>query len=88
MWHIEYGAEWADSYEIWDTDWDRAMRTLSNGLANHVDRRLITPEQFTEAMEWVTGVVIDDEDVRTPAQFDDEDGYGLSVAITRVSDED
>lgn len=88
MWHIEYGAEWASSHEIWDTDWDRAMRTLSNGLADHVDRRLITPEQFEAAMEWATGVVIDDEDVRVPSFFEGVAGYRLIVAITRVSDGD
>lgn len=88
MWHIEYCADWADSYEIHDTDWNRAMLTLSNGLTDYMRRRIITPEEFISAMEWATGVVIEDEDVRVPGQFEDANGYGLTVAITRVSDGD
>ena len=77
MFEIEYGADYADSYVIHDNDWDRAMSKLSRGLANLVDRRLINQEEFTEGMEWSTGVVIDDMNVRTPATF----GL-LTIAIT------
>ena len=77
MYTIEYGAEWTDAITLWDTDWDRAMSTLSEGLADYVDRRLITLEEFTEGMEWVTGVVIDDVDVRISQDFGD-----LTIAVT------
>lgn len=88
MWHIEYCADWADSYEIHDTDWNRAMLTLSKGLTDYMRRRIITPEEFIPAMEWATGVVIEDDDVRVSGQFEDANGYGLTVSITRVSDGD
>lgn len=79
MWEIEYGADWADSYEIRvrPEDWDGAMTTLSGHLADMVDRRLITQEEFEQGMEWVTGVVVEDRDVRVPATFG-----GLTIALT------
>ena len=88
MWHIEYGADWADSYEIHDTDWNRAMLNLSKGLTDHMKRGLITSEEFISAMEWASGVVIEDEDVRVPGRFEDGDGYGLTVAITLTGEDD
>ena len=86
MWTIEYGADWADSYEVSGYDWDKSMEILSFYLAKMVDDRLITQEEFEQGMEWVTGVVIDDEDVRVPAYFSEEYGGGLSIAVTLVSD--
>ena len=79
MWEIEYGADYADSYEIRvrPEDWDGAMTTLSNHLADMVDRRLIDREDFEQAMEWVTGVVVEDHGVRVPATFGD-----LTIALT------
>lgn len=79
MWEIEFGADYADSYEIRvrPEDWDGAMTTLSEHLAEMVDRRLITPEEFTEGMEWVTGVVVEDRDVRVSGVFG-----GLVIALT------
>lgn len=79
MFEIEYGADYADSYEIRvrPEDWDGAMTTLSNHLAEMVDRRLIDREDFEHAMEWVTGVVVEDRDVRVPAHFG-----GLTIALT------
>lgn len=79
MWEIEYGADYADSYEIRckADDWDKAMTTLSNHLADMVDHRLIEQEEFEQGMEWVTGVVIDDHDVRVPGLFG-----GLTIALT------
>lgn len=84
MFDIEYGADYSDSYGIYDHDWDRAMGSLSRGLANLVDRRLINQEEFTAGMEWATGVVIEDEDVRVSATF----GDNLTVAITLTGDDD
>lgn len=79
MWVIEYGADYADDYEMRfrPEDWDGAMASLSEALADHVDRRLIDQEEFEQAMEWITGVVIEDAYVRIPATFG-----GLSMAIT------
>ena len=79
MWEIEYGADYADSYEIRvrPEDWDGAMTTLSNHLAEMVDRRLIDREDFEQAMEWVTGVVVEDRDVRVSGVFG-----GLVIALT------
>lgn len=79
MWEIEYGADYADSYEIRvrPEDWDGAMTTLSEHLAEMVERRLITTEEYTEGMEWVTGVVVEDQDVRVPGTFG-----GLTIALT------
>lgn len=79
MWEIEYGADWADSYEIRvrPEDWDGAMTTLSGHLADMVDRRLIYAEEYDQAMEWVTGVVVEDRGVRVPATFG-----GLTIALT------
>ena len=79
MWEIEYGADYSDSYEIRvrPEDWDGAMTTLSNHLAEMVERRLILPEEYEQGMEWVTGVVVEDRDVRIPATFGD-----LTIALT------
>lgn len=79
MWEIEYGADYADSYEIRvrPEDWDGAMTTLSNHLAAMVDEFLITREEFEAGMEWVTGVVVEDQDVRVPGTFG-----GLTIALT------
>ena len=79
MWEIEYGADYADSYEIRvrPEDWDGAMTTLSSHLAEMVERRLILPEEYEQGMEWVTGVVVEDRDVRVPATFG-----GLTIALT------
>lgn len=81
MFEIEFGADYADSYEIRTRpeDWDGAMTALSNTLAEFVDRRLIDHDDFVAAMEWVTGVVIDDVNVRHSQTF----GYlGMSVTLT------
>ena len=80
MFEIEYGADYADSYEIKGYEWDNAMEILSFYLAKMVDDRLISAEDFEQGMEWITGVVIDDVDVRVPAAFGD-----LTIAITRRS---
>lgn len=79
MWEIEYGADYADTYEMRfrPEDWDGAMTELSNHLADMVNRRLIDAEEFEQGMEWVTGVVIDDTDVRVPGLFG-----GLTIALT------
>ena len=79
MWEIEYGADYADSYEIRvrPEDWDGAMATLSNHLARMVERRHILPEEFEQGMEWVTGVVVEDRDVRVSGVFG-----GLVIALT------
>ena len=79
MWEIEYGADYADSYEIRvrPEDWDGAMATLSNHLAEMVERRHILPEEFEQGMEWVTGVVMEDRDVRVSGVFG-----GLVIALT------
>ena len=83
MWEIEYVADYSDSYVIHDNDWDRAMERLSRGLANLVDRRLIYSEEFEQAMEWITGVVVEDEDVPVHGTF----GV-LTVTITLTGDDD
>ena len=79
MFEIEYAADYADSYEIRvrPEDWDGAMTTLSNHLAEMVDRRLIDREDFEQGMEWITGVVVEDHGVRVPATFGD-----LTIALT------
>ena len=79
MWEIEYGADYADSYEIRvrPEDWDGAMATLSNHLAEMVERRHILPEEFEQGMEWVPGVVVEDRDVRVSGVFG-----GLVIALT------
>lgn len=78
MWEIEYAPDYADSYEIRvrPEDWDRAMVELSEHLADMVGR-LITQEEFEQGMEWVTGVVVEDRDVRVSQTFD-----GLTIALT------
>lgn len=83
MFEIEYGADYSDSYVIYDNDWDRAMGALSRGLAYHVDRRLISVEEFEQGMEWTTGVVVEDEGVRVSGIFG-----GLTVAITLMGGDD
>lgn len=83
MFEIEYGADYSDSYVIHDNDWNRAMGTLSRGLANLVDRRLIYQEEFEQGMEWATGVVVEDENVRVSGMF----GV-LTVSITLMGDDD
>lgn len=77
MFEIEYSAEYVDLYQIHDNDWDRALRNLSNGLAQFVDRNYITQEEFEQGMEWITGVVVEDYGVRVPAHFG-----ALTVALT------
>lgn len=86
MWEIEYGADYADLYEIRvrPEDWDGAMSTLSQHLAEMVERRLILPEEFEQGMEWVTGVVVEDHDVRVSAHFGEDYGGlgGLTISLT------
>lgn len=79
MWEIEYGADYADSVKVifHPDNWDYEMSELSRDLAGMVDRRLIDREDFEQGMEWVTGVVVEDRDVRVPAHFGD-----LTVALT------
>lgn len=79
MFEIEYGA---DSHDITirPDEWDMGMATISQDLADNVDRGLITAENFEQGMEWLTGVVIDDEGVRVPATFGD-----LTIAVTRTA---
>ncbi len=79
MFEIEYGADYATSYEITvkPENWDGAMTILSQHLADMVDSRRIDREDFEQAMEWATGVVVEDRNVRVPATFGD-----LTVAIT------
>lgn len=78
MWEIEYGADYADSYEIRvrPENWDRAMVELSEHLADMVGR-LITQDEYVQGMEWVTGVVVEDHDVRVSGVFG-----GLTIALT------
>lgn len=77
MFDIEYGVDYADSYEITGYEWDKAMEILSFYLAKMVDDRLITQEEFEQGMNWVTGVVVEDHGVRVPATFGD-----LTIALT------
>ena len=79
MWEIEYGADYADSVKVVfpPENWDYEMTELSRDLAGMVDRRLIDREDFEQAMEWMTGVVVEDRDVRVPATFGD-----LTIALT------
>lgn len=79
MWEIEYGAEYANAVEVHfpAEGWDKEMTNISRDLADMVDRHFISPEDFEQAMEWLTGVVIEDEDVRVPATFGD-----LTIVVT------
>lgn len=84
MFEIEYGADYRDSYSIFDIDWDRAMSNLSQGLANLVNRGHISLDEYEQGMEWVTGVVVEDENVRVSATF----GDNLTVSITVLGEDD
>lgn len=84
MFEIEYGADYRDSYSVFDNDWDRAMSTLSQGLASLVNRGHISRDEYEQGMEWITGVVIDDENVRVSATF----GDNLTVGITVLGEDD
>ena len=79
MWEIEYGADYSDSVKVIfpPEDWDYEMTELSRDLAGMVDRRLIYAEEYDQAMEWVTGVVVEDHGVRVSATF----GV-LTIALT------
>lgn len=85
MFEIEYGADYSDSVKVIfpPENWDYEMSELSRDLAGMVDRRLIAQEDFEQSMEWITGVVVDDVNVRVPATFGD-----LTVAITLTGDDD
>lgn len=85
MFEIEYGVDYAEAYIIRSDDWGKAVLGLYADLTDLLDRSYITSEEFVSAVQWVSGVVIDDADVRVPGRFEDGDGFGLSVAITRHS---
>lgn len=80
MWEIEAGAEWADLQGAEFNFYDSLVEWLRITVNMFYEQRLIFDTEGTDAMEWVRGVVIDDEDVRVPAHFG-----GLTVAITRRS---
>lgn len=82
MFELEYGAEYANSVKVIFSpeNWDTEMTNLSNDLADMVDRMFIDPEDFEQAMEWITGVVVEDY-VRVPAHFG-----ALTIALTFHND--
>lgn len=77
MWIIESFVGYDRSIKVPSEDWDDAMSRLSETLSRYFDKNLIDSGQFERAMEWATGVVIEDTGVTVP--FEDD---RLTVSIT------
>lgn len=77
MWTVDIQIGNIENEEFSSPHWDEIAAVASSITASFVDSGNISEKEFEEGMEWLTGVVVEDHDVRVPAHFGD-----LTIALT------